>query len=437
VLPLPGRTRDQALLLAQQVAAEAARDPGAFAELARRYSEDLPSRDEGGALGSLSASQLSSWPQVLDAFASMRPGQTSNVVETRYGFHIFRRREPPPEQLLSGSHIVIGHDRADWLKVQARGPLPSRSREEALALATDLYQLLQAYPERFSDLVERYSEHRDAVLQGDFGSWSTREPNPFPLRMRRLEQLAVGEVGAPVESHLGFEIVLRTEERPREQYAARVARLPFNDAAPDDADDSLARVRARADALALSYASEPQRFNAPGELPANLLQWRSGRGVPAVERQLQGLELGMVSASSVQAEFAFQIFQRIAPEPAVPHYETELPVPARPDVAYHASQMAPAALRELLLESGRLAASELASASPVQLKRLRKLHERASFPVTSEPSEVGAALERVLEQTRTLLGPEGYGRYFSALERQLASVLLGAAGQDSIAERGL
>lgn len=436
VPPTPARNREQALVLAREIAAAAARDPDSFAELARRHSEELPSRDEGGARGGFALSQLSSWPQVLDAFAATRPGQTSNVVETYYGFHIFRRLDPPPEQTLSGAHIVIGHDRAEWLKMLARGPLPQRSREDALALANELYGQAAAQPERFQELVERYSEHRDALIAGDFGSWSSREPNPFPTRMRRLEQLAVGAVGAPVETHVGFEIILRTEARPREQLAVRAAQLPFDPSAPEGSESSRARVLARAEALARSYAAEPARFGAPGELPTFPQQWPSGRGVPAVELQVLSLAPGEVAASAAQSEFSFQLSQRWAPEPvASEHYETELPAPTEPDLEYHASTLTVTAWRELLLDGERLAQPEL-RLSAARLARLRQLHENATLPEPSESSEAAVAVQRVLHDTRALLGPAGHAVYLSALKRQLASQLL-EGPDDSASERGM
>jgi hypothetical protein len=436
VPPPPGRSREQALALAQQVATEARQTPNAFAELARQYSEDLPSREEGGALGGLSAAELSGWPQVLDALAETQPGQTSNVVETAYGFHVFRRRQPPPEQTRSGVHLVIGHDRAEWLALLARGPLPHRTRLEGLALATDLYRQARARPERFKELVEQYSEHRDAVLGGDFGSWSTREPNPFPPRMLRLGQLALGEVGAVIETHLGFEVILRTEPPARPQYAARIIRLPFDPAAPETADDSRARVLTRAEALARSYAAEPQRFGAAGELLPTPIQWQGGRGVPAVELQLEKLALGAVSPSPAQAEFSFQISERVAPEPIAPvDYATELPAPAYPDVPFHLAALPCERQRELLRESGRLAAADL-HLSRVKRAQLQKLQEGAALAEPEDPSIAIPAVQRTLDELRTLLGPSVYEKYLSVLQRELAGVVLGFSA-DSPFERGI
>ena len=436
VAPPPGRSREQALVIAQQVAVEAAKHPSAFAELARRYSEDLQSRDEGGALGGIGAVQLSGWPRVLDALAETRPGQTSNVVETAYGFHIFRRREPPPEQTLSGAHIIIGHDRAEWLHFQARGALPQRSREEALALATDVYRQARAQPERFKELVERYSEHRDALFGGDFGTWSTREPNPFPPRLRRLEQLAMGEVGAVIETHLGFEVILRTEAPARIEFAAELLRLPFDPGAASGADESRERVRVRAEALAQAYAAQPERFGAPGELPTMTTQWQGGRGVSAVELQLEQLQFGSVAPTPVQAEFSFQITKRLTPQPtAVVRYSTELPAPAHPDVPFHLAGLPRERQRGLLRECGRLAAPHL-GLSRARSAQFRDLQESVVLEEPNDLARATAAMQHALNEIETLLGPRLYQRYLAVLQRELASVLL-TVSDDSPTELGI
>ena len=110
--PPPVRTREEARQLAVRVAAEAVRSPEAFARLAAQYSEDIVTKDSGGSLGGISASQFFEEPQVLDALSQTPPGTLTRPVETRYGFHVFLRRAPPEESVVSGAHIVIGHDDA-------------------------------------------------------------------------------------------------------------------------------------------------------------------------------------------------------------------------------------------------------------------------------------------------------------------------------------
>ena len=60
-----------------------------FAELAKKYSEDS-SFDRGGDLGSIGRGMFAA-PYEDAAFALAKPGDTSAVVETDFGFHVIRR----------------------------------------------------------------------------------------------------------------------------------------------------------------------------------------------------------------------------------------------------------------------------------------------------------------------------------------------------------
>ena len=229
--PVAERTREAALALARDVARRAREPAIGFANAARQHSEDRITRDQGGSLGPVLASAFNQWPQVLDALAALEAGEVSEVVETEFGFHIFQRRAPPPERTLSGSHIVIGFEGAPLLgELIGRPPLPTRSREEALELANQVYRQAVAQPERFAELVARHSDHRDAALDGDFGAGSTRELGTYPRVRELLEGVPIHGVVGPIETKFGFEIGQRTPERPRLRYAVSLLTLAY---APD------------------------------------------------------------------------------------------------------------------------------------------------------------------------------------------------------------
>lgn len=442
-LPRVERSRDEALELARSLASEAARQPENFGELARRHSEDVVSREEGGALGGVTASSLAEWPQVLDALAALRPGQTSDVVETRYGFHILRRGEPPRQEVLGGAHLVIGHDEAEWLKLHARGPLPSRTRAEALALAAEIQREASVDPRRFPALVERYSEHRDAIAGGDIGDWSSREPCSYPARLQRLAQLAIGVVGAPIETNLGIEVLLRTVPRPREHYAARVTSLKYDPKAPDGVRASFRRVAEEAEALARMFAAAPERVGAPmsgdagapgsAETPLwEIIQWEEGRGMPLLTATVQGLALGSVTPIPVLAPFSFQVAQRVAAKPEPPvHYETELPAPSIPDLDYHAGRMKPNALEAALGSAENHLATSGHSAT---VSRLRPLAERARLlDPKARPNARRGALRALLQRAQTLLSEREYQQYLASLHLGMADVLLSGASHPRLA----
>ena len=418
VPPPSTRSRTEALQLAERIAREATLDPTRFSELARQYSEELPSRDEGGEIGGYGAPLFTLWPQVLDALAALRPGQTSQVVETKYGFHILYRAVPPREEKLSGEHILVGHVKAPWLQVFARDKGPDRSREEAVALAQYVYEQARAEPGRWSELVDRYSEHRDAIAGGDFGTWSTREPSSFPARMKRLRELSVGDVGAPIETHLGFEIIRRTPLRTREQYRALVLEFRLDDVTPGAPhDDQTARnvALARATEAAARLIGAPAPFEAPSAVQV-VRQWEDGRELPMLSRLLRGLEIGGVTAEPAMSEYGFQVARRLAPEAIQsPRFDTELPDPSQPDLEQFLRGMPASNVADWLRACAVRAQHELAL-KDATAEQLRAIHDVGGrINAATSPEERNVLIERVFEQSKTLLGDVRYQRYRSTL----------------------
>lgn len=420
------RSREEALALAQRVAEQAAREPSRFSELARRYSDELPSGDEGGEMGGMSAIQMDLWPEVLDALSALRPGQTSHVVETHYGFHVFFRSGPPASETVSGSHIVIGHEQALWLEVYARGKRAQRTRAEALALANDIYRQARAEPERFAELVQHHSEHRDATADGDFGAWSTLEPNPFPPRTKRLQELEVGQVGAPIETHLGFEIIRRTAPRPRAQY--RSARLVFPvRAVSTDAPrppDPTARSAAlkEAEALAQRLAQDPSGFDALGPYD---VQWEEGRESPELAAALASLRPGEFTPTPVDTEDGFVVARRLEPKPVTPRaFESEFPAPQEPELRQVLASVPPT--ESALVIRGLAAESSLEPATATLLRELYDGHELAHMDVNTSPEARSRLLGDWFDRSRKLLGDDTYEGYRIALGRIAAARFLPA-----------
>ena len=61
-----------------------------FATLAKKYSEDPGSKDQGGELGPPSA--RATVPAFESAAFALQPGQLSNVVKTQFGYHIIKSK---------------------------------------------------------------------------------------------------------------------------------------------------------------------------------------------------------------------------------------------------------------------------------------------------------------------------------------------------------
>ncbi|HEX8212059.1 MAG TPA: peptidylprolyl isomerase [Longimicrobium sp.] len=128
VKPLPSDSaKARARRTAEEVLAELGKG-GDFEVLARRYSADA-SKEQGGSLGWFREGQMVR-PFEVAAF-SLRPGQTSGIVETEFGFHIIRldRIRGPERQArhilirpeITPEDIAAARTRADSIATAVRG----------------------------------------------------------------------------------------------------------------------------------------------------------------------------------------------------------------------------------------------------------------------------------------------------------------------------
>ena len=76
---------------------------GNFAELAKKYSDDPGSKDQGGELG-LQPSSLFV-PEFSKAAMALNPGQTSDLVKTQFGYHIIQLEEKQPAHTKSIAEV--------------------------------------------------------------------------------------------------------------------------------------------------------------------------------------------------------------------------------------------------------------------------------------------------------------------------------------------
>lgn len=83
-------TRAAAKAQAQKIATQLAAQPEQFAQLARQYSQDEGSKNQGGDLGEFSQNGALGSKSLEDAAFSLKEGQISGVVESDFGYHIVR-----------------------------------------------------------------------------------------------------------------------------------------------------------------------------------------------------------------------------------------------------------------------------------------------------------------------------------------------------------
>jgi NIMA-interacting peptidyl-prolyl cis-trans isomerase 1 len=420
------RTRAEAFELAQRIAEQVRARPADFAAIARSVSEDLKSQSLGGSLGGICAAEFRVHTQVLDVLAALSPGEVSRVVETPYGFHIFQRRPPPPSETVSGARIVIGYDEAPWLaSFLARRPVPARTRAQALALADEIDARARK-GESFDALVAEYSDHEEALRNGDFGEWSTTGECSGPLarEIEVLQQLQVGEVARPLDSPFGVEIIKRTANRPRQSFAMTTLQQLFA-TAMNPGQPARKTVLAEMERLAEEIRTDPARFEplqAKYCCAGQVETWPEGRGTASMEQALVALKIGQISAGVVEAPYMVAIVKRLEPRmPPAPKMVFDLPAPHGPDLRYLASQgVVNAQLPALATE-----ARERLTFKAGVAERFVRLHEAQSeAPEAQTDAERVRAFDAFLGQVRELLGPENYDDYLGVMNEHYKKYIL-------------
>jgi hypothetical protein len=425
--PPPERTREQAFALAQDLAERARREPGAFAELVRTYSEDIATRELGGSVGGMDAEQLYRYPTVLDVMAATKPGEVSRVVETGYGFHVFLRRSPPPAAAVSGARIVITHHDAPWTqRFFARRALPARSKSEAEALAGQIYARAKADPWSFPQLVEEYTEHSEALRGGDFGAWSALERTPFPREVEILRGLEIGEVAPPIDSLFGIQIIQRTSDRPRARYTATWIKRTFDPSVPETDPDSEAAVAASLRSIAKMVSADPARFpEFQRDICCTAIQhWLEGAGEAELEPALDRLGPGQIAAEPTRLPHSYVLLKRLAaPDAPAAPVLLDLPAPERPELD---ALLGRSIDFEVVAELGRALSTEL-PIERAQAAELAALHR--TFATSTNDDDL-AAYQFLQVRARELLG-SAYGDYVEKLYGAVEAAILSDAGLES------
>lgn len=68
-----------------------------FADLAKKFSDDEVSKNNGGSLGTLPKENII--PEIADAMVKLKVGETSDVVKSQYGYHIIKLTAKTPAQM--------------------------------------------------------------------------------------------------------------------------------------------------------------------------------------------------------------------------------------------------------------------------------------------------------------------------------------------------
>ena len=224
ILRYPGITaesREAARVMIEKVQAEL-RGGANFAELAKKYSQDQGSAPTGGDLGYVQKGELI--PSFEDAAFALKEGRISDIVETRYGFHIIQLLNKEVNTL-HVRHILIGFDR-------------SRSDDEGtIATLRGIKADVLAGKASFADMAVKYSEDPVSAKNGGAVLSSSSSKSVFSISSLRSPLKEIigrlkknGEISDPVKIDApqggSFYAIFRLNEKipahqlePRQDYA--------------------------------------------------------------------------------------------------------------------------------------------------------------------------------------------------------------------------
>ncbi len=174
-----------------------------FADVALQASDGREAL-EGGDLGWRQAAQI---PTVFaEVIRRMEPGDVSDLIRSPSGFHIIK-----VEEVRGGSSRVIRQTRARHILVR---PNEVVSDEEAnLRLERLRARILGG--DDFAELAKANSEDTVSAIDGGDLGWSG--PGQFdPAFEQAMNELAPGEISAPVQSSFGWHLIQVLERRDRE-----------------------------------------------------------------------------------------------------------------------------------------------------------------------------------------------------------------------------
>ena len=176
-----------------------------FAALARALS-DSGDKQAGGSLGLRSADR---YPGLfLEATRTLKAGEVSDVVRSGAGFHVLKVLEKRNAKL-PDTHVTQTRARHILLRVSAQ-----LSEQAATERMTAWRDQVVAGRAKFDELARTHSQDGSAPNGGDLG-WAS--PGQFvPEFEQVMNQLAPGEVSAPLRSRFGMHLIQVLERRQAE-----------------------------------------------------------------------------------------------------------------------------------------------------------------------------------------------------------------------------
>jgi len=177
-LPGPDGKRDEKAVADAKAKADKAlkelKAGGDFTALAKKYSEDEGTKDSGGSLGWITHGRF---PELDDVLFRLNKGQTTDVVQSSYGFHIFKADDKqsahvkPLDEVKNDIRPVVQQQKEEQEAERETNSLLTTARTQGMQKAADK----EGLPLQATELVPRTAPLPPGLGEGIF---TAREKDP-------------------------------------------------------------------------------------------------------------------------------------------------------------------------------------------------------------------------------------------------------------------
>ena len=204
-----------------------------FAQLARTYSDDPASQAQGGDLGFIRRGELV--PVFEQTAFGLQIGQTSDIVETVFGYHIIELLDKQGERI-KVRHILIAIEPT------------ALDRENALATIRDYYFQIVDEPALFDSLVQELGSLDHASPDLGYIGWLELDRMPGEAYRSAVFGAKTGDITPPFETQQAFHIlkVLNLKEGGQptlEEYYPQIEALALRNKQSQYLEKWISRIR--------------------------------------------------------------------------------------------------------------------------------------------------------------------------------------------------
>lgn len=180
------KARAEARKKAEDILAQLHQAPDKFAELAKQYSQDTGSAQQGGDLGFFGRGAMVK--PFEDAVFKLKPGQISGIVESDFGFHIIRLdeiRQGAKGEERRASHILINAPAVAKDPASAKADIEHELKQQELAKqfpgdAESFKDIAYEQPDSLQPLADHFK------LKIEHSGWLSKSSGQPPLDSSRV-----------------------------------------------------------------------------------------------------------------------------------------------------------------------------------------------------------------------------------------------------------